>query len=134
MLKIGLSHRENTIVSKHMLAINVHSGGLEVFSTPSMIALMEKTAYTLLQQELEDGKTSVGIALNIKHCAACREGQEVYALAEVTDILKDGRIVRFKVSAFDEFGLIGEGEHERAVIDSARFLSRLDERLKDKNA
>lgn len=130
MLSTGLSHKEKTVVSKEMLAVNVHSGGLEVFSTPSMIALMEKTAYTLLQEQLSAEKTSVGIALNIKHLAACREGQDVCALAEITDILKDGRIVKFKVSAFDDFGLIGEGEHERAVVNTQKFLEKLDEKLK----
>jgi predicted thioesterase len=94
-----------------------------VYATPAMVALMESAAVAAIEGLLPEGKTSVGIALDVRHLAATPPGQQVHARAEVIDV--DGRKVTFKVQAWDERELIGEGTHTRFVIDVARFLERV---------
>lgn len=101
----------------------VGSGGLEVFSTPSMIALMENTAAGSLAPHLEEGQGSVGTAVNIKHIAATPLGMKVTCESEIIEI--DRRRLVFSVKAYDEKGLIGEGTHERFIIDNEKFMNKL---------
>ena len=89
-----------------------------------MVALMENAALNLLAAVLPEGKGSVGTAMNITHTSPTPVGMTVLAEAEVTQISANGKIVDFKVSAYDETGLIGEGTHQRAVIDNARFMAK----------
>lgn len=96
------------------------SGGLPVYSTPSMICLMELTAYKLAEAE---GLQTVGTRVEISHLRACRPGTELTSTAEIMEI--DGRKLTYKVSVSDSFGLIGEGMHERFVIDPERFMSKI---------
>jgi fluoroacetyl-CoA thioesterase len=108
-----------------------HSGGEslpEVFSTPRMIAYMEQTAQRGVLPYLEEGQGTVGIGVNIRHLAATPVGMQVRLRAELLEV--DGRRLRFKVEAWDAVEKIGEGEHERAVINQAHF----DERLAQKRA
>lgn len=130
MLKPGITHEETCFVSEEMLASRMQSGDIDVFATPAMAALMEKTAKNLLLHYIEEGKTSVGTQLNISHVSASPLGAQVRAVASVESIQKDGRLVCFKIAAYDQHGLIGEGTHERAVIDKERFLQRLSEKTK----
>ncbi len=88
-----------------------------------MVALMESAAVAAIESLLPEGKTSVGIALDVKHLAATPPGQQVRARAEVIEV--DGRKVTFRVQAWDERERIGEGTHTRFVIDVARFLQRV---------
>ena len=97
------------------------SGGLEVYATPAMVALMEESAYMLLKK---CGAESVGTELKIRHTRACLCGTEVEACAKV--IATDGKKVIFEVSATDKNGIIGEGEHTRYVIDPEKFMSKLN--------
>ena len=85
-----------------------------VFSTPSMINLMELTCADLMSKNLEAGKGSVGMAVDVKHFAATAEGEEVRCEVEIAEI--DGKKVLFNVAAFDKNGQIGGGTHKRAVI------------------
>lgn len=110
----------NHIVSKNETAEFVGSGGLPVYSTPAMIALMEKTAYEFLHAE---GLQSVGTRVEISHLRACKVGAELTATAEL--IQNEGRKYVFSVSVYDENGVIGEGSHDRFVIDPERFMSKL---------
>lgn len=96
------------------------SGGLPVYSTPSMICLMEKTSYELAAL---NGDKTVGTKVNVSHLRACKVGTEVTSTAEMIEA--DGRRLTFRVSVSDSQGLLGEGTHERFIIDPARFLSKL---------
>ncbi len=97
-----------------------------VFATPMMIAAMENAALNAIRGYLDPGESAVGTAVNIRHLAATPVGHQVTAEAVVTKV--DGRRVEFNVSARDEKEEIGNGTHERMVVD----MSRLDQRLKAK--
>ena len=96
------------------------SGGLPVYSTPSMICLMELTSYKLAESK---GHQTVGTKVNISHIRACRPGTDLTATAEVTEA--EGRRIEFTVKVEDSEGIIGEGTHQRYIIDPDRFMSRL---------
>ncbi|WAM32067.1 thioesterase family protein [Caldicellulosiruptor naganoensis] len=105
-----------------MLASHFQSGFLDVFATPSMIALMEKAALLCAQEHLEDGYTTVGSRVEISHIAPSPKGMVVKAVAELIDI-QDRRLI-FKVEAYDKFEKIGEGVHERFIVNKERFLQK----------
>jgi fluoroacetyl-CoA thioesterase len=98
----------------------------EVFATSRMIALMEVAAARAMRPLLGDGQHSVGVGLNVKHCAATPVGSRVRAVARW--LRNEGRLMHFNVQAFDEAGLIGEGEHTRAIVDTARLLTGAEKR------
>ena len=110
----------NHVVAETETAESVGSGGLPVYSTPSMICLMELTSYKLAEQF---GHQTVGTKVNISHLKACKVGTEVTATAEVLEF--EGRRILYKVTVSDEAGLMGEGTHERFIIDPARFMAKL---------
>ena len=93
----------------------------EVFATSRMVALMEVAAARAMRPTLNADQLSVGVSLNVRHTAATPVGCRVRAVA--TCVRSDSKLVHFKVQAFDAAGLIGEGEHARAVIDTARLLA-----------
>ena len=124
MLDIGMRHSAQTVVTEENTAAKAGSGSLMVFGTPYMVALMENAALNLLAAVLPEGKRSVRTAMNITRCSPTPLGMTVRAEAEVTQISANGKIVDFKVSAYDETGLIGEGTHQRAVIDNVRFMAK----------
>lgn len=119
-LKIGVEFKVERIVSDTDTASSYGSGGLEVYATPAMAALMEQSAYTLLKK---CGAESVGTALDIKHTRACLPGTKVWAVARITGIAE--RRVDFVVTAFDAAGEIGNGTHTRFIIDPERFMAKL---------
>lgn len=82
-----------------------------------------------VQNELPEGKGTVGVNISSSHLAPTPVGMKVTATAEVTDISANGKMITFKVTASDAEGLIGEGIHTRAVIDNARFLQKCNEKL-----
>lgn len=108
-------------VSAAQLASNVGSGLVAVFATPMMIAAIEGTAADSVASALEQGKTTVGTQINVSHVAATPEGMEVRIETALTEISPNGKLLTFQVAAYDEKGLIGEGTHQRAVVDKARF-------------
>ena len=120
-MEIKDTFRVDIVVQDCDTAISHKSGGLPVYATPAMIALMENAAFTLLKNE---GKDSVGTEMNVKHTRACLVGAKVYALAEVVSV--NGNWVNFNVSAFDEKGEIGSGVHTRYIIDSEKFMAKLN--------
>ena len=124
MIESGLKGRLETIVTDAETALNVGSGKVRVFATPMMIALIEKTASLSLEPLLEEGQGSVGTMINVSHCAATPVGMKVWAESEVTEV--DRRRIVFSVKAYDERGLIGEGTHERFIIDTAKFQAKAD--------
>lgn len=122
MLKTGILGKEHTIVSHSNSAISMGSGFLEVFSTPSMIALMEGACANSVKAHLEPGKTTVGVSLEVKHVSATPFGMTVFCESELTEV--DGKRLVFKVTAFDKCGVIGTAIHERMIVDSARFMEK----------
>ena len=126
-LEIGLKGKVSTSVEREDTAQEVGSGSLLVYATPCMVALMEGAACDAINEAIPDGKTSVGIELNISHVSATPVGLEVYAEAELTAI--DKNILTFKIAAYDESGLIGEGSHKRAVVTTQKFLEKCYEKL-----
>lgn len=124
----GLVGEQTTVVTQTLTARHLGSGGIDVYATPAMIALMEGAAIAAIDHLLPEGQASVGIALNVRHLAATPLGHTVRARAEVTGV--EGRQVTFTVQAWDENELIGEGTHTRFVIDIARFLQRLQGKAK----
>lgn len=127
MLKEGIKGTKELIVTKELSAQNVGSGLLPVYATPSMIALMENTAFESVAQYLEEGCGTVGTSLNVKHVAATPIGMKVTCETELVKV--DGRALTFEVKAYDECGLIGEGVHERFIISEEKFLAKTNDKL-----
>ena len=123
-MKIGDTYEYRNTVTKEMTAGALGSGGLEVFATPFLVCWMEAAAYFYMKQHLPAGKSSVGTLVNIRHLSPTPVGAEVTAKAELIGISENGKIYTFRVAAYDNTGLIGEGTHERAVIDNERFMSK----------
>ena len=127
MLTTGIKGKQELVVTTENTAKAMGSGTLEVFATPAMIALMEKTAYESVAPELEEGSGTVGTALNVKHVAASPVGMKITCESELVKV--DGRALTFSVKAYDEKGLIGEGEHERFIIYNEKFQAKADAKL-----
>ena len=129
MLEIGKSYTIEQVVTPEMTARAIGSGGLEVFGTPFMMAMMEHAAMDCVQPDLPEGKGTVGVEISSSHLAPTPVGMKVSATAEVTGVSANGKMISFKVTASDEEGLIGEGTHTRAVIDNTRFLQKCNDKL-----
>ncbi len=124
MIKVGITGEAKDQVTENNIAKTLRSGELKVYATPAMVALMEEAAYKSVRDELEEGKGTVGTEMNVKHLASTPIGMEVTAKAELIEV--DRRRLVFKVEAFDERGKIGEGIHERFIIDNDKFQEKTD--------
>lgn len=127
MLEVGLKHKSELIVDKSKTAAAAGSGGLEVFGTPYMIALMELTCKECAQQYLDDSKGTVGISISTNHKAATPMGMKVTCECELVEVDRS-RLV-FNVKCFDELDEIGEGKHERFIIDNEKFLASVNAKI-----
>lgn len=126
-LNIGLEGRATLTVADAHTAPEIGSGKIKVLATPVMINLMEAAALDAVEALLPEGHQSLGIRLDVTHVAATPVGMRVEATARLTGIEK--RTLRFHVEARDERDLIGEGMHERVVVNVARFDQRLEEKV-----
>ena len=122
-METGIKGYAETIVDQSNVASSAGSGLLDVFSTPHMIALMEKAAQDSIIPYLEEGQGSVGIRLEVDHLAATPIGQKVWAESELTAI--DGRVLTFQVNVYSEKEKIGQGLHRRCIITNERFLAKM---------
>jgi fluoroacetyl-CoA thioesterase len=128
-LTIGLKHSEQIIVeSKHTVPqVDTAWAGFKdmppVFATAMMIAFIEQTCIMGLNLYLSAEQRTVGTHVDVSHVAATPVGMKV--TAEVELIAIEGRSLTYKVSCRDEAGLIGEGIHRRAIIDTEKFMQRL---------
>lgn len=108
------------------------SGLLDVYATPALVALLEKAAWTAVLSLLKEGETTVGTRMDVKHLAACKPGAKVRAYARL--LSRTGGKLLFSVQAFQETAdgdkLIGEGTHERYIVETERFLSKLQDERK----
>ena len=122
-LSPGMTHEMTFEVTPEYSAAHIGSGTAQVLSTPCMILFMERTAQRFLAQYLPEGYTSVGTLVNVRHLAATPVGETVRVRVEVLAV--DGRRVTFAVEARDARQKIGAGEHERFVVNEARFLQKV---------
>ena len=123
-IPVGAKGSAEMTVTHDKTAIAVGSGGLEVFATPWMIAMMELAACQALAPYYDEGQSSVGTKLEITHDAPTPPGMKVCAEAEVTEV--DRRRIVFAVKAWDETGVIGSGTHERFLINAEKFLAKTE--------
>lgn len=123
-MTIGLKGHLEQMVTEEVTADRIGSGLVKVFATPMMIALIEQTCNESVVPFLEEGQGSVGTHVDVSHCAATPVGMRVWCDSELVEI--DRRRLVFAVKAYDECGLIGEGKHERFIIDSDKFQSKID--------
>ena len=123
MLEVGLKYQSRVVVSEDNTALKLGSGDMTVFATPAMIALMENAAMNAVAEHLDAGATTVGTMMKSSHIKASAVGAIITAEAELVAV--EGRRLSFVVKAWDEKGTIGEGEHERFIVDRERFLSKL---------
>mgnify|MGYP005781219381 FL=1 len=124
MLTTGIQGKKEITVTENLLANQVGSGLVAVYATPMMIAGMEGTAAGSVADALDPGKTTVGIQMNVSHVAATPAGMKVRFGTELTEIAPNGKVLPFRVAAYDEAGLIGEGTHQRAIVDKERFEAK----------
>lgn len=121
-MELGIKGAAETVVVYENTAAAVGSGALEVFSTPSMIALMEKASRELVQPYLEEGQSTVGTRLAVSHVAASPIGAHIHAESTLVEI--DRRMLTFEVKAYADGELIGEGRHQRCIIYAERFMEK----------
>lgn len=121
-LNRGLKFKIEKVVTEKDTAMSFGSGGVKVFATPMMIGLMENAALSAVDLHLPKGYVTVGTRIDVRHLAATPVGMKVYAMAQLTGM--DGKRLEFKVEAYDEKEKIGEGSHERYIIDVERFIER----------
>jgi predicted thioesterase len=119
----GMSGEDTFVVEQGHLALHVGSGSAGVLATPWLIAYLERVAHRLLVARLPAGYSSVGVWVDVRHLAPTPLGSQVRARVELVEI--EGMRATFTVQAWDETELIGEGKHQRVVIDEARFLRRV---------
>lgn len=121
-MRIGIKGVQSVIVDETNTAKTVGSGTLDVFATPSMIALMEKTAWKSVEGELDEGCGTVGIRLEVSHDAPTPLGMKVTCESELVKV--EGRKLTFQVRAYDERGEIGKGTHERFIVNEKAFQEK----------
>ena len=124
MLQPGIKAEKSLTVTDANTAKTLGSGTLDVFATPAMVALIEQTAYTSIESELEPGWGSVGTSLNIQHLSATPVGMTVTATTELVEV--DRRRLVFHAEVYDEKGLVGKGTHERFLVENEKFQAKAD--------
>ena len=127
-LKPGITHNIKLIVENHMGTHFLPNSSTPVYATPFMIYQMEDTCLHLLEPHLDVNEQSVGTLVNIKHIAPTPVGSKVISKAILTNVIKNRCI--FYVESFDDYEKIGEGVHERTIIDVNRFDKRVTAKIK----
>ena len=120
----GIRLTTTRTVSTNDTAAVYRSGLHDVLSTPAMIAFMEQTAMKAVEACLDEGEGTVGTEVNIRHLKATPVGKTITCTATLQEV--NGNRLLFHVEADDETGKIGEGKHERFIIDNRRFKEKLN--------
>lgn len=123
-IKPGMAREEIFLVQEDETARHIGSGASRVLASPWLIAFMERVSHRLIAEQLPEEFSSVGVLINVRHVAPTPVGSQVKVRADVTEV--DGSRVTLNVQAWDHVELIGEGSHQRIVIDQERFLRRVD--------
>ena len=123
----GLSHSQSVTVTEDMTPAHLRGDAIRVLATPEMVRLIEQTAIQCVQPHLGPGQTTVGTLVNVRHLAATPEGMTVTVTVELTEV--DRRRPGFRVEVHDEVEKVGDGTHERFVIDRESRLPRLQQKV-----
>jgi len=123
----GVSGSAQLVVGEEHTAPRVGSGKVHVLATPVMINLIEAAALAAIEHLLPPGHQSLGTRLDVRHIAATPVGMKIFASATVESV--SGRTVTFRVEARDEKDLIGDGTHERVVVNVEKFDQRVQRKL-----
>jgi predicted thioesterase len=126
-LQAGLQGRADLTVGEEHTAPRIGSGKVHVLATPVMINLIEAAALDAVERLLPPGHQSLGTVLNVRHIAATPVGMRIFASATVEKVSQ--RTIVFRVEARDEKELIGDGTHERVVVNVAKFDARVQNKL-----
>lgn len=126
-LEIGLKKSLAQVVTENDTALAVGSGSLKVLATPKVIALIEKAAADLVEENLSPEMTSVGISVNVEHTAPTPVGMKISAEVEIVEVA--GRKIIFEVAAFDDGGEIARGRHERFIVNREKFQTKADSKI-----
>lgn len=122
-IKEGTKNIVEITVKEEQSAAKIGSGLVDVFATPAMIGLMENTAQSSVKDDLPEGYATVGIEINVKHMKATPIGMKV----RCESILKkvEGKKLYFQIEAYDEVAKIGEAEHYRYIIETDKFMQKI---------
>lgn len=123
MLEVGMKYETDRVVTENDTAAKAASGSVEVLATPVMIAWMEEASLRLAQKELEEGFTTVGTEVNIKHLKGTLVGKTVKVLSTLKEI--DRKRLVFDVEVIEDGVAVGTGSHTRFIIDTAKFYEKL---------
>ena len=123
-MKTGIKGEACTYVNSENTAAAMKSGTLDVFATPAVAALIEQACQESVSGELGADETTVGTYICIEHIAATAAGKKVHAESVLVNI--DNRKLLFEASVYDEDKLIAKGTHEICIVNTERFLSRLN--------
>jgi predicted thioesterase len=126
LIPLNVTERRTLLVEREHTAREIGSGSVEVLATPMLIALMESAALDTVQEYLADGWTTVGIKVDVEHLRATPLGGTVTAEATLTK--REDRVLVFAVQAWDGKGLVGQGTHTRAIINTEKFMGKLKPR------
>jgi predicted thioesterase len=123
-ISVGTRSVSSMEVTPDAVAAHLGSGSLRVFATPAMALLVERTCRSMVEPQLPQGQSTVGVDIHVRHLAPTPLGGTVRIEAQITAI--EGRAVDFRAEMWDEVEKIGEAEHRRVVIDLDRFLKRVE--------
>lgn len=126
-METGITGQQEEIVTEEKTAKAMGSGELPVYATPAMIALIEKTAWMSVAGELEEGQGTVGTKLAVEHVSASPLGAHITCKTTLVGV--DRRRLLFSVEVSDDAGIIGQGTHERFIVDNERFLTKAKGKL-----
>lgn len=130
-MEVGIKGKRERIVPYEQTAEYISSGLLPVFATPCMIQFMEETARLSVEPYLAEGQSTVGTLVNIKHLASTFVGSKVTCETQLIEV--DRRKLVFSVKVYDETELVGEGIHERFIIDNQKFIDKLEAKKQSLN-
>ncbi len=123
---VGLRHEESIVVDESTAVTFLGHAGARVLGTPWMILCMERTSRDAVKPLLPAGWDTVGTVVNVRHLSAAAMGSKVTFRVEVT--AQTAKTVTFQVVAEGAHGVVGDGVHERALIDVERFAAGLAKR------
>lgn len=122
MLEKGIKNTIEETVTTAKSAKSVGSGNLNVYATPTMISLMEKCCFESVEKELDKGYTTVGSSINFDHVSPSPIGAKIICYSTLSDI--EGKKLLFIVKIYDDFTLIGQGTHERYIVNKEKFINK----------
>ena len=126
-METGITGQQEEIVTEEKTAKAMGSGELPVYATPAMIALIEKTAWMSVAGELEEGQGTVGTKLAVEHVSASPLGAHITCKTTLVGV--DRRRLLFSVEVSDDAGIIGQGTHERFIVDNEKFVTKAQGKL-----